>query len=215
MPSKGVDWSGKRKLLEVEIRRKTLHLCGISIPLAYYFTEKELMLVILFSGMLLAIGIEWGRFKGIFIFPDFLLREEEDKQVAAYVYFIIASFISVLIFDKTIAIVSILMLGIGDAVVGVTGILLNILAERENVNVRSGGKFRSKTVELMIVMFLTCFTIGYFFSLPVHMVVAGALGATIADAFPWKFLEKPVDDNLTIPLFSGALMMFGKYALSC
>jgi len=38
------------------------------------------------------------------------------------------------------------------------------------------------------------------------MIAAGALGATAADAFPWRISGRTVDDNLSIPLVSGALM---------
>jgi len=43
-------------------------------------------------------------------------------------------------------------------------------------------------------------------SLP--MAVSGAIGATIADGVPFKVQKVAIDDNLTIPLFSGVLMSF-------
>jgi dolichol kinase len=75
------------------------------------------------------------------------------------------------------------------------------------------GEFRyalahPKSPVLMAVMFIACAAIGLclYPALSSRMIMAGALGAVIADAFPWRVAGFTVDDNLSIPLLSGALM---------
>jgi dolichol kinase len=65
-----------------------------------------------------------------------------------------------------------------------------------------------KSPILMAVMFIVCGLIGLalYPSLTLAAAAVGALGAVAADAFPWRLFGLTVDDNLSIPLLSGALM---------
>jgi dolichol kinase len=57
-------------------------------------------------------------------------------------------------------------------------------------------------------MFAICVVIGLAFrpELTYLTLAAGAAGAVIADAFPWRSRGFVLDDNLSIPLLAGALM---------
>jgi dolichol kinase len=65
-----------------------------------------------------------------------------------------------------------------------------------------------KPVLLMLLMFAICGTIGLAFrpELSYPAIAAGAAGAVIADAFPWRIGRYTIDDNLSIALLAGALM---------
>ncbi len=66
---------------------------------------------------------------------------------------------------------------------------------------------RIKPPEVMLVMFAVSFIIGYFVLHSLPVAVFGAIVAVIADGVPLRVYGVTIDDNLTIPLFSGILMM--------
>ncbi len=199
------------ELFSVELRRKAIHVLGSFIAVVYYFIDRDIavMGLAIINGILLI--IEWLRLSGKIRLPDILLRPHENRQVAAYIYFQIAAFISILIFEKTIAITAILMLALGDTASGLAGALMN----RGNVRY-SKGKLMVKPLPIIAVMFVVCVITGLLFmnlpfahdmeNIPVLAYVAGALGATLGDAVPLQIQGRPVDDNLLIPILSGIFM---------
>lgn len=194
-----------------ELQRKAFHVSGSLIPIIYYFISRETAL--LFLGIINAVllFIEWQRLSGRLKLPQILLRPHEEKQVAAYIYFQIAALLSILLFDKTIAIAAILMLALGDTASGLSGAMLR------GSNVRySHEKIIIKPWLIMAIMFIVCLLIGLFLSdlppardmaqMSFAVYAAGAVGATIGDAIPLRVQGKPVDDNLMIPLLAGLFM---------
>jgi dolichol kinase len=194
-----------------ELRRKAIHTMGSLIPVGYYFVSKETALILLSSVNAVLLLIEWLRLRGNIKLPEILLRPHEEKKVAAYIYFQMAALFSVLVFDKAIAIASLLMLALGDTASGLAGALIKGGDVRYN-----NAKNTAKPFRIMAVMFSVCILIGLvlsslppapdmtYLSLPIY--VAGALGATLGDAVPIRIMGKPVDDNLMIPLLSGMFM---------
>lgn len=199
------------KLFFIELRRKAIHVLGSFIAVAYYFIEKDTALFGLAIINAVLICIEYLRLSGKIKLPDILLRPHENKQVAAYIYFQIAALISILIFEKTIAIAAILMLALGDTASGLAGALMN----RGNVRY-SRGKLMVKPLPIMAVMFAVCIITGLLLMLvpfapdmqhfPVLVYVIGALGATLGDAIPMRIQGRSIDDNLMIPILSGIFM---------
>jgi dolichol kinase len=206
-----------------EVSRKSVHMAGAAIPLAYYFfLSRDLVLLILGLCVLVSAILEYIRLSGNPIYPKVLLRGHEQNGVlGGYFYALLASFLAVLVFDKTIAIAAMLFLDLGDGITGLAGAIMTMLVGRKEADRRDYGMERRspgaelwyaathpKSPVLMAVMFLTCMLIGLalYPSLPLKAAVAGALGAVIADAFPWRLFGFTVDDNLSIPLLSGALM---------
>ncbi|WP_174590120.1 diacylglycerol/polyprenol kinase family protein [Methanocella conradii] len=213
------DWS----ILAKEASRKSIHLAGAVVPLAYYFfIPRELLLAILGVALLVAAALEYIRLSGKQIFPGILLRGHEEKGViGGYFFALLSTFLAVLLFDKAIAVAAILFLDVGDAFTGLAGAVMSMLLGRSKADTRDyDAKVRPlfgelcyaashpKSPVLMAVMFMVCGLIGLAFypSLSPLMIIMGALGAVIADAFPWRLFGFVIDDNLSIPLLSGALM---------
>ncbi len=205
------------EILKKELMRKTLHASGIAVPVAYLFVGRPLMLAGLSVVVIGAIGIEWARLNKRVGLVE-LARQAEDRRVAAYVYFAVASLITVFLFPKMVAIAALLMLCIGDSLVGLLGVLMLVSRRTERVDVKArrfgrGGIIKdmkasmaaAKDAELMLSMLLVCFLIGTLF-VPPHIAFAGAIGAMLADAIPWQIWGRVLDDNLTVPLFAGVLM---------
>lgn len=223
-----------RSLFVKEVARKSIHMGGFVIPLLYYFFfSRELMLLLLGLGVLAGGVLELIRLSGNPIFPSILLRKHEEKGVVGgYFYAILSSFLAVLLFDKTIAVASILFLDLGDAITGLAGAVISMYRGQRKAYTRTYAVGREESVVnalsndiryalgnhkspfLMGVMFLVCALVGLLFypSLSLAAIVAGALGSVIADAFPWRIFGLTVDDNLSIPMLSGFLMWLAAMA---
>lgn len=199
-------------LFSHELRRKSIHLIGSLIPIVYYFLDRRTAIIWLVIINTVLISIEWLRLSGKIKLPWRLMRPHEDRQVAAYIYFQMAALLSVIMFEKTTAIAALLMLAIGDTASGLAGAILRGGDIRNN----NSNKMVVKPLPIVAVMFIVCVLIGLVLvklplaadmvnlSFPVY--VAGAIGATLGDAVPLRVQGRSVDDNLVIPLLSGAFM---------
>ncbi len=198
-------------LLLRELSRKAIHAMGSIIPVGYYFVGKETALILLSFANGILLLVEWLRLRGKIKLPQILLRPHEEKKVAAYIYFQMGALFSILVFDKTIAIAALLMLALGDTASGLAGAMIKGGDVRHD-----DAKNTVKPAPIMAVMFSVCILIGLILSglplapdmtyLSFYVYVAGALGATLGDAVPMRIMGKPIDDNLMIPLLSGAFM---------
>jgi dolichol kinase len=191
--------TSESRVLKEEAKRKSVHICGVAIPVLYLLLQKDLIIlgfVLAFFGICI---IEWLRLSGVISLP--FLRDKEQKKIGAYVFFVIGAFISILIFEKSIAIAAILMLAIGDAVSGMAGTVLTV----DKSEIYEKGM---KSPAVMLVMFVTTVIVGWLVLHSLPVAVSGAIGATIADGVPLRVYGATIDDNLTIPLFSGMLMSF-------
>lgn len=190
-----------------EIRRKLIHLSGLSVPVGILVCGRIHTAIIIALVLALALALEAGRLKGIICLPE--VREQEQEKVASYIYYIVGSLLAVLIFQPMIAVASMLMLTLGDAVSGLVGSVL------ENSNVRALGR-RVKPFPIVTAMFLACLAIGYLSSsltkLPFEVYLAGAVGATMADSVALVVCNRGLDDNLTIPIFAGIMMSLAFWA---
>ncbi len=186
-----------------EVRRKLIHLTGLSVPLGILIFGKIYTAAMIAVALVVALALEAGRLKGRIRLPE--VRDQEQEKVAGYIYYIFGSLITVLIFQPMIAITAMLMLSLGDAVSGLVGSVL------ENSNVRGyNQRWKVKPFPIVTAMFLACLAIGFISSaitnLPFQVYLAGAVGATIADSIALIFCNRGLDDNLTIPLFAGTMM---------
>ncbi len=197
-----LDSQWRTKLVK-EIRRKSIHLTGLSVPLGILVLGRPFTALMIALALATALLLERGRLKGKIRLPE--VRDHEEEKVAGYIYYIVGSLLTVILFAPLVAVAAMLMLSLGDAVSGLLGSVL------ENSNVRGcNERWRVKPIPLVAGMFFACLAIGYLSSgltgLPFQVYLAGAVGATVADSVALVFCRRSVDDNLTIPLFAGALM---------
>jgi len=196
-----------RSNLVRELRRKLIHLAGLSVPVGILLLGRIYTAIMIAMALALALLLEAGRLRGMICLPE--IREQEKEKVASYTYYIAGSLLAVLIFQPMIAVLSMLMLTLGDAVSGLAGSVL------ENSNARALGR-RAKPFPIVAAMFLACLTIGYLSSgltrLPFEVYLAGAIGATVADCVALAICNRGLDDNLTIPLFAGLMMSLASWA---
>ena len=187
-------------ILKEEIIRKSIHSgSGIVICALYTVSQKDLLIIILPFLLLIILCLEALRFKGMVSVP--FLRGREEKKIGGHAFFILGAFISILVFPKQIAIASILILAIGDTASGIAQAV-----KREPLESREGYKKRIKPPEVILIMFIVSFLVGYLIVNSLTIAISGAIGATIADGVYIKIYGVTIDDNLTIPLYSGFLM---------
>ena len=184
----------------IEIRRKIVHLSTLVIPIGYALTSQKtvlLFMVPLFLG-LLAVDLLRHLHPGMAsLFRKFffgrVLREEEKPTLMGSTYFLFSTLLAVLLFPKPIAIVSLLIVILSDTAAALVG--------------RGIGRTRlfGKTLEGSIAFFITSLLIVWCYpDLNRFSGTLAALGGTLIELLPTR-----LDDNLTIPLVTGAIMLFG------
>ena len=187
-------------ILSQEYIRKGIHLLNLVIPLSYFyvFTEKWEFLIILSLITLCFIVIDISRhfvplIKSIFsFFFNKMLREHELKgKLTGATWVMIASCVSITLFSKPVAILSLVYMSLGDTAAGLIG--------------QKYGKHRigNKTWEGFVAGLIVCIIIAISYDmLPKYIALSGALVAMIMEIMPI-----PLDDNFKIPLGSGGMMM--------
>lgn len=183
-----------------EFLRKLLHLSNLVIPFTYlfYFDSKVEALIILLPITLLAFLIEYFRINSISvknIFDKYLFsmlrNHEKSGKYTGATWVFISSTLSIGIFPKDIAIISLIYMSIGDTAAGLIG--------------RKFGRIKiyNKTLEGALAGFIVCLIVGLMIDLNLSktLVAIGALSAAIIELMPIS-----IDDNLRIPLFSGTVM---------
>ncbi|MEL1223741.1 MAG: SEC59/DGK1/VTE5 family protein [Candidatus Neomarinimicrobiota bacterium] len=190
------------KISKSEITRKVIHLLSAIIPLSYLWIIKDrwIMLSILVILTLFALIVEYLRkngghfskwFHGIF---HFMLRDNESKgEHTGATWLLIGWTITVMLFKMPIAVAALLFLSIGDSFAAIVGKLYPII--------KIGDKTLSGTFSGFIASFLIVMLINQ--SLIPIVILSGSVVAMVVELIPSK-----LNDNLTMPIFSGLIMMY-------
>jgi glycerol-3-phosphate acyltransferase PlsY len=171
------------------------------IPFTYlFFLESRFQaLRILVPLTLFAIVLEYLRVRSAVIkkiFNNFLksmLRiHEMDGKYTGATWVFIGSTLTISIFPKEIAVISLIYMSIGDSVAGLVGRKYGTI------------KFYDKTIEGSLAGLFVCLLSGYLvqLSLPLVVVFSGAFAAMFIELLPIS-----IDDNLSVPLFAGTIMV--------
>jgi dolichol kinase len=183
-----------------EILRKGIHCStGILMAVLYSFVRKDVLVFVHLFFLLAVWFVELLRLKGIIQVP--FLRDTERMQVGSHAFFMLSTFISILLFDTRIAIASILMLTVGDPASGAAQRF-----NRDSLGSIGGSEAVFKPLGVMVIMFMVSCSVGYLFLGSLAIAAFGALGAALADGLRLKVRKVIIDDNLTIPLYAGFLM---------
>jgi dolichol kinase len=186
-----------------EIIRKGIHVAsGVLMAILYTLFQKNLLIFVHFFFLIAIWFLEVLRFKGMIQVP--FLRDGEKKNIGSHAFFMLSTLISILLFDIQIAIASILILAIGDAASGIAQAVKG--GPLDSVEVYKRG---IKPLDMILIMFTVSFLVGYYMLDSFIMGIFGAIGATIADGVRLRIYGLTIDDNLTIPLYSGFLMSLG------
>ncbi len=182
--------------------RRLFHLFNcLTLAILALIISRDTFLWLLFalSSLLLLVDIvrlTWFDSNRLFLLIfGTLMRRQETKGLTGSIYVLVGCLLTVLIFDRDIAVAGMIFLGVGDAFAGLIG-------ERWGRH-RLVGK---KTLEGSTAFFVSCVAVGLVFQfivldISMMVLIVGALCAAIIELLPL-----PLNDNLSIPLLSAAIM---------
>jgi acyl phosphate:glycerol-3-phosphate acyltransferase len=180
-----------------EVFRKLIHLGAIAIPVGYYFLGIKLVVAVLALALLISLSLDYIRIFGqmksrkfVYKYLGVMIRPKEKKELVGATYIICGSILTILFFDKPVAMAAISFIVVGDTAGAIIGRLWGRV------------RFRSKSLEGSISFFIACCLVSIVIpGIPFWIKVMGALAATVVEA-----ITLHIDDNLIVPITSAALM---------
>ncbi len=194
------------KSYKKEIYRKAIHLSSLWIPAVIYFVNQGLSIIIFSIFFACDAILEYGNYKrwswarrtfGSLFFKT--LRNKETKkvyfQVSGSLYVLLAAIACSLLFSKPVAAIAMTVMLISDTFAALVG---KACGTRKI--------YKHKSMEGTIAFFLSALLINMLFEPLYHFTYASVLAclaATVAEIYEDKI---EIDDNLSIPLFIGAVL---------
>ena len=191
------------KQLEVsEFSRKIFHLLNMVIPLIHVYFIKDRMEMLIFLSLMLifCFFIEVLRTQYFILhkffkkYLHFMMRDsEKEGEITGATWVFAGSLFTIILIPKPFCIIALFFLAVGDTFAALVGMNYPFL------------KIGRKTLSGSIACFVTCCIIGLLFSfgLITSTIMFGAFIATLTELSSMK-----INDNLSIPIFSGLSMYF-------
>jgi dolichol kinase len=190
-----------------EIRRKYIHLIGLTVPVLYWVTNyvvpsfsRQVTLSFITFFLLLFTGFEVYRLsrglpKEAYAIVKPMIRPHEMRGIGGHVYFAAGAFITVLAYSREVAIAALLISVFADGGAAVFG--------------SRWGRHRligKKTLEGSLALFLIALAFAAWIVRPLMVALIGAVTATCVELIP-------INDNLMVPISSGLAMQLMGYFL--
>ena len=194
-------------IIKSEFARKAIHLSNAIIPLSYYYflPDKIDMIIILSSCLILCFFIEIYRkinqklsifFSNWF---EFMMRDSEKKgEITGATWVFVGALFTILLVPDPYNIISLLFLSFGDTFAAIIGMKFPYI------------KLGRKTLSGSIAGFFACLAIGLVIDLPIayEIIIFGAFTAMLIEILPLA-----VNDNVSIPIFSGLSMYYFSFII--
>lgn len=182
--------------LRGEWYRKGLHLAMMIIPLGVWFWPPAIWrwIFLLLTAAVLVLDFarlgdhRFGRFFRALVGPS--LREHEERELLGSSYLALGCILAAFVYPKPVAVAAMGYIILGDGLAGLVG--------------RNWGRVPlafGKTLEGTLACLLACLLVG---ALVFRESAPTLLGAALATAI--ELLPLPVDDNLAIPVVTGAVL---------
>ena len=185
----------------IQPKRKLYRLAGFIIPLLYFFTNKSLVLNIIFIALIVFITLDVLRLlrskfnHELFDKLKALLKPKEENTVSTTTLFLVSAILTLSFSQKEVAIISIIFFLVGDTVAEIFGKVYRDL------------KIGRKSVEGSLACFSSCIIIGSLLINPLNIsiffVIKAAFFASLIELASQK-----IDDNLTMPVGTALLLSF-------
>lgn len=177
-----------------ELLRKLVHLLELPVLLVYtlirYYYGPQLGILVLTALLIILLEIEYVRLEYKWRLPKEIniVRKHEKDNLAANIFFIVATIICFAAFDYQIALLALLLTVFGDLMSALVGIKFG----KTKV-------YKKKSLEGTMAGMSTNLLVGYLL-LPEQpeVFIPMAVTASLVELFTGK-----LDDNLTVPLASG------------
>lgn len=186
-----------------ELLRQIFHLLiGVSVVvLLYYQILSPLSLFFLIIIGVLASFI--SKRKKLPVFSFFLKHLEREEQRKTFpgrglIFFFVGVLLVVQLFPQDIAFASIMILAFGDSMSHVVG---EWFGQIKNIFNGKSKKLFEGTIAGALVGFLAAAIF-----VPLSQAFLGSFAAMIAEVIEIDFNQKPLDDNVVVPLVAGTVM---------
>ncbi|MEZ5358751.1 MAG: SEC59/DGK1/VTE5 family protein [Candidatus Zixiibacteriota bacterium] len=186
--------------LGAEFVRKGIHLCALVIPIGYSFLPFIITIIAVGVSAIISIIIDISRFRewkmwhllAVILTP--IIRDHEIKGgFTGASYILTTSTLTIALFPKPIAIAALVFIIIGDTAAALIG---RRFGKHKIIGKKSFEGSFACLASLAAVSFLIP-------GLPTPVGLAGAFVATLAELFTGK-----IDDNFTVPISSGFVMLW-------
>ena len=185
-----------------EFSRKIIHLLNMVVPLTHFYFIKDRMEMLIFLSFMLIFCFFVEVFRNRYImlqkffeeYLHFMMRDsEKEGEITGATWVFAGSLITIILIPKPFCIVALFFLAVGDTFAALVGMNYPFL------------KIGRKTLSGSIACFVTCCIIGLLFSFTLNAstIIFGAFIATLTELSSMK-----INDNLSIPIFSGLSMYF-------
>lgn len=187
-----------REGLKKEFFRKAIHLTGISVPLFYYFFQRDLTILYAALALLVFVVLEYVRVRVHSLFPlprmaSMIQRRKERTAIAANVYFCVAAVVSIYFFKEFSVVIGLSTALISDAAAAIigTGIGRHRLKNGKSLEGTAAGGLSAFLIPLL---------------LGGSLIVSIVLGLVfcLIDLIDFGF-----DDNFTMPLLMVMVVELG------
>ena len=189
-------------IIKSEVARKAIHLSNAIIPLSYYYfiPNKLDMIIVLASFLIFCFFLEIYRKNNLKLFKffsnwfEFMMREKEKKvDLTGATWVFVGALFTILLVPDPFNIISLLFLSFGDTFAAIVGMKFPYI------------KLGRKTLSGSIAGFFACIAIGLLIDIPIthQIIILGAFMAMFIEILPL-----PVNDNVSIPIFSGLSMYY-------
>jgi len=184
--------------LSTELRRKAIHLGCSILPLLYHFYLDREQIILLSSiisiGFLSAefLRFRFPRVQTLFssIFHPLLRDSEKAKNLTGATYLFLSATVTFVLFEKSIAVPSVLVLTVADSLAAIVGKITNSIS------------FFTKTLAGTLTFFITGLLVLLLFVAQPALRLLIVIGpVTILEAAVVK-----INDNLLIPLSTGFIL---------
>lgn len=189
------------KINNFEWNRQLFHIflgIGIVALLVYDIIDKNKVLFIIIIGLLLSFLSRKAKIPVIYQLLERFEREEDLTKFPGkgFIFYFIGAYIALLLFEKEIAMASIMVLALGDSISHLYGLHFGKIKYPLS---------KTKFLEGTIAGFIFGF-IGALVFLPWFEAVLASLAAMAIESIEIKIGSQQVDDNLIVPFVAGSVV---------
>ncbi len=186
--------------IRLEIKRQPFHiLLGLFLIVLIYndILNPWILLTVIIITTIGSFVIKKTKPKSIYKLLEFVERKEDLEQLPGkgLIAYLIGAFIVILLFEKEIALASIMILALGDSFSRLIGPFGRIKHPFNN----------TKFLEGIIAGVIAASLGAMLFVAPFEAIVASAI-AMLLEGIDLRIFKFKIDDNITIPLIAGAVI---------
>lgn len=195
------EWALKQIRDKRELRRQIAHMLtgiGILFLLRYNVVDVNFFIFALIAGGALSATLKYYKAPVLYPLVKYFDRPKDLEYFPGKgaFYFFLGSMLSLLLFEKNIAMAAIAIMAVGDSMTAIFGTYFGRIKNPFNPNKHFEGT----------IVAIICSTLAAFYFVSFEKAFLAATLSMLIESMKIPFLDKSIDDNVLIPLISGAVM---------